>query len=210
MGIQERREREKLGRRNAIIEAARKLFLEKGIEHATMKEIAREAGLSKAALYLYFQNKEELTFELLHISLTKIRELIDSAAERGRDGYSKLSAAAEEFRRMFREEPEYIYFSLVMERYASSIANNLLSSQKCLELIMNIQNRMEELIREGIEDGSVRADLDPQKTAALLFHMATSFMQRVSLMQESFIKYSSYTAQELIDHMFTVFIHVLR
>jgi AcrR family transcriptional regulator len=88
MGIQERREREKLGRRNAIIEAARKLFLEKGIEHATMKEIAREAGLSKAALYLYFQNKEELTFELLHISLTKIRELIDSAAERGRDGYS--------------------------------------------------------------------------------------------------------------------------
>jgi hypothetical protein len=69
---------------------------------------------------------------------------------------------------------------------------------------------MEELIREGIEDGSVRADLDPQKTAALLFHMATSFMQRVSLMQESFIKYSSYTAQELIDHMFTVFIHVLR
>jgi AcrR family transcriptional regulator len=210
MGIQERREREKLGRRNAIIEAARKLFLEKGIEHATMKEIAREAELSKAALYLYFQNKEELTFELLHISLTKIRELIDSAAERGRDGYSKLSAAAEEFRRMFREEPEYIYFSLVMERYASSIANNLLSSQKCLELIMNIQNRMEELIREGIEDGSVRADLDPQKTAALLFHMATSFMQRVSLMQESFIKYSSYTAQELIDHMFTVFIHVLR
>jgi len=210
MGIQERREREKLGRRNAIIEAARKLFLEKGIEHATMKEIAQEAELSKAALYLYFQNKEELTFELLHISLTKIQELIDSATERGQDGYSKLAAAAEEFRRMFREEPEYIYFSLVMERYASSIANNLPSSQRSLELIMDIQDRLEELLREGIKDGSVRADLDPQKTAALILHMATSFMQRVSMMQESFLKYSSYTAQELIDHMFTVFIHALQ
>ena len=65
MGIYERKQREKAQRKIDIINAARKIFSNKGFNSATMEEIALEAELSPGTLYLYFKNKEEL-----HISLS--------------------------------------------------------------------------------------------------------------------------------------------
>ena len=47
--------------RAAISSAAATLFSEKGVEHTSMDEIAKQAGYSKATLYVYFKNKEENT-----------------------------------------------------------------------------------------------------------------------------------------------------
>lgn len=47
-------------RRSEILEAALRLFAEKGFTAATNAEIARAAGVTAAALYYYFPNKEEL------------------------------------------------------------------------------------------------------------------------------------------------------
>ncbi len=43
-----------------IMEGARQVFLEKGFDAASMGEIARQAGVSKGTLYVYFESKEEL------------------------------------------------------------------------------------------------------------------------------------------------------
>lgn len=50
--------------RQAIIEAAARLFAEKGYEGMTMKEIAREVGIKAPSLYAFFESKEDI---LLHI-----------------------------------------------------------------------------------------------------------------------------------------------
>lgn len=47
-------------RRRSIVAAACGVFSRKGVENATMAEIAAEAGLSPGALYRYFENKEQL------------------------------------------------------------------------------------------------------------------------------------------------------
>lgn len=47
-------------RRATLIEAAEKLFVEKGFEATTMNEVAQEAGFAKGTLYHYFKNKAEL------------------------------------------------------------------------------------------------------------------------------------------------------
>lgn len=46
--------------RENIAAAASKLFMEKGITATSMNEIAKIAGYSKATLYVYFENKEEI------------------------------------------------------------------------------------------------------------------------------------------------------
>ncbi|TGQ74356.1 MAG: TetR/AcrR family transcriptional regulator [Mesorhizobium sp.] len=51
-------------KRSQIIEGARRVFIEKGFEAASMNDITREAGVSKGTIYVYFANKEEL-FEAL-------------------------------------------------------------------------------------------------------------------------------------------------
>jgi AcrR family transcriptional regulator len=47
-------------KRRQIMEGARTVFLEKGFDAASMGEIARQAGVSKGTLYVYFESKEEL------------------------------------------------------------------------------------------------------------------------------------------------------
>lgn len=53
-------------KREAIMEAASKVFLEAGFEGASMAEIAKMAGGSKATLYSYFKSKDELFVDVMH------------------------------------------------------------------------------------------------------------------------------------------------
>lgn len=63
-GTLTRREREKVAHRREILEAAERVFAEKGFDHATVEEIAREAEFSVGALYNFFKNREDLWSEV--------------------------------------------------------------------------------------------------------------------------------------------------
>ncbi len=65
MGINERKEKEKDIRKNDIIEAAERVFFTKGYTTATMDDVAKEAEFSKRTLYVYFNSKEQLYFEIM-------------------------------------------------------------------------------------------------------------------------------------------------
>ena len=52
-------------RRDEILEAAREVFAERGYQKASMREIARRAGITQAALYYHFENKEDLLIIIL-------------------------------------------------------------------------------------------------------------------------------------------------
>lgn len=64
MGINERRERERLAVREQILNAARELFAERGYEAVTMREIGKRIEYSATALYNHFADKEALVREL--------------------------------------------------------------------------------------------------------------------------------------------------
>jgi AcrR family transcriptional regulator len=65
VGLTERRIREKEDRRCAILNAARKLFFEKGFKPVTVDSIAKKAELSKGSIYLHFDSKEEIYTRIL-------------------------------------------------------------------------------------------------------------------------------------------------
>ena len=65
-----RREREKLAHRREIMDAATRIFAQKGFSNATLDEIAQEAEFSKGALYLYFSNKEDLLYSIIGDKIT--------------------------------------------------------------------------------------------------------------------------------------------
>src|SRR5512141_1863028 len=60
MGVMERRAREREVRRESAVDAAMKIYEEEGYHAITMDKIAERSELSRAALYLYFKNKEEI------------------------------------------------------------------------------------------------------------------------------------------------------
>jgi AcrR family transcriptional regulator len=72
------RERKKLQTRQAIAEAAKRLFLERGFDQVSVAEVARAADVSEQTVFNYFPTKEDLVFERMdtfeHELLTAVRE----------------------------------------------------------------------------------------------------------------------------------------
>ncbi len=60
MGIRERKLREKKLRTHGILEAARKIFEEKGFLNTTLQDVARSAEISVGLIYRYFESKEDI------------------------------------------------------------------------------------------------------------------------------------------------------
>ncbi|MBQ2405884.1 MAG: TetR/AcrR family transcriptional regulator, partial [Lachnospiraceae bacterium] len=71
--------------RKNIATAAQKLFMEKGMKNTSMSDIAKESGYSKATLYVYFKNKEELVSILVLESMQKLYDYINLAIEKNSD-----------------------------------------------------------------------------------------------------------------------------
>jgi AcrR family transcriptional regulator len=66
--------------RSKIIKISRRLFLEQGYEHTTVRQVLKEARLSTGSLYHFFKNKEEILLVSLKDALHEISSLTDSIA----------------------------------------------------------------------------------------------------------------------------------
>ncbi len=76
MAVQHRKERERLARRNLILNAAIRVFAEKGFHQATMDDVAEQAELGKGTLYYYFHSKDEILLQLLENNTREFFEQI--------------------------------------------------------------------------------------------------------------------------------------
>ncbi len=73
----ELKEQEREVRREMILSAALKLFAEKDYKSVTVREIAREAGMSPGTIYRYYQNIDDLFMDVFVASVKEIKEIID-------------------------------------------------------------------------------------------------------------------------------------
>lgn len=64
MGISERKAKEKEELKSLILQAAKKLFVEKGIEKTTIRSIAKEIEYSVGTVYVYYKDKNDILYDL--------------------------------------------------------------------------------------------------------------------------------------------------
>ena len=84
MPISQRQLEERKMRQDRILEGALSVFKEKGLEGATMDQIASAAGFGKATLYYYFKSKEEVLSAILVDGWQNIWESLEPViAEQG-------------------------------------------------------------------------------------------------------------------------------
>jgi AcrR family transcriptional regulator len=154
MGIQERKEREKERRRQQIMVAAKRVFVEKGFAGATMEDIAREAELSAGTLYLYFKNKNELyasltlrVLQYLNIRLEHLKNDTES------DLRSKISNIKNALFDVYEFDP--LILRNLFHLQSSEVLKNL--SPELIEDIKIIgRNALEKLagiFQRGIQEG---------------------------------------------------------
>ena len=76
--LSDRKKRERVVRKEAILAGALKVFNQLGIDKTTMDEIAKESGFGKATLYYYFSSKEEVFIEIMNYGWKDLWQGIES------------------------------------------------------------------------------------------------------------------------------------
>jgi AcrR family transcriptional regulator len=192
MAIKDRREREKEQRRNDILIAAEKLFLSRGYDDVSMNDIAKEVELSKATLYLYFDNKEELFFAIVLRGNLILNSMIRTEVEEAESGIDKVSAFRKAYHEFNRDYSDYIriykYFQSgrfdldcivnpeeTVKSPRKNSEDNKLKSANVSEYLYKIHKMRGERfsimcnsVQMGIDDGTIRSDVNPSEAAVLL------------------------------------------
>ncbi|KKL92472.1 hypothetical protein LCGC14_1884340 [marine sediment metagenome] len=130
MGIAERRQRESHQRRDSILQAARKVFWQRGYSGATVPQIASEAEVAPGTIYLYFPSKQALYVELLFEGYSLLAQRLQEATDPQDDPAGAAGRLIDTFFAFAREFPEYfqiIFF--VIQRDTASWEGNFQPEQ---------------------------------------------------------------------------------
>ena len=92
-------------KRGLILEAARKVFEAEGLDGASLRAIAAEAGYTPPALYFHFASKEAIYAEVLQASLAGLSEVVTQAAAPARDPAERLRRASLAFFDFYAANP---------------------------------------------------------------------------------------------------------
>jgi AcrR family transcriptional regulator len=154
-------------RKQQIIDAARKLIIRKGSEHLTVRAMAKEVGLTEAAIYRHFKSKREiLSFLMNHIMDTMLHDVERTTGENAPslemiDQILKHHLSEIELRKGMS-------FQIIAE--IISLGDKKMNKDVYEKLSLYIE-RLKNLLSEGARSGQIREDIDLEASAFLLFGM---------------------------------------
>jgi TetR/AcrR family transcriptional regulator len=156
--IAERRGEEKERRRAEILDAAEALYAKKGWDALTVDQVARHARLSRALVYVYFRDKEDLLFAIGERAMRLLRDRFVAAAASHNLGLDKVEAIGRAYMAYAYEFPHY--FDFCSRFQAHSVAVDPGSYEGACRLAGDETiGAVVQAIEAGIGDGSIRRDV---------------------------------------------------
>jgi AcrR family transcriptional regulator len=171
-----RKKQEYYFKRNLILEAAKKIFFEKGFDLATIDDIATKANYSKGSIYSYFKSKNEICFSIVNGYYKDILELFRGINELNISGLKKLIKIKEQFVKTYAESVDFckIYDSFNHHKNQCMEAEKEIFKNKVYN--NEIKEILLQIIVDGIEDKSIKDSVDPEKLANALWNDGISFI----------------------------------
>lgn len=165
-------------RRQQIIDAAVRLFTERGMENVTFGDIAKAAKLSRPLVYFYFPDLQSLFFETLLVACTEVHRRFQAAARPSLSGLEQMMAIGRAYVSFAQERPELFHCLAHNEsKHAPEHLEHPLH-QQCTAVFDGIMGLMVAALQKGVRDGSIRADLgDPGKVAICLWGLTHGLIQ---------------------------------
>ena len=174
--------------RQSLLDAAKRLFMERGYEGATVREIAAAAGLSTGAVFASFADKSDLFNEVLLVDLDEQVELMRAAAQEADGVAERLSGvlAAGYHRQMPQLE-------LLRAAVAVSWSQGLSGDLGDRPVRAAVIEQLSEVLNAGIESGELKAGADVALIAETLWDCYLR-SYRLAL-------YESWDAEALIERL---------
>ena len=171
-----------------ILEAAASLFTNKGFQATRMEDVAKKAGISKGLTYFYFKNKEDLYLALTRRAYDQFREIFKEVIrKKGRTGLDQVCDLFILVSSYGKENPVYfnsiVDFLDLLKKYNNEetrkdIHPRILESEQFQKLLQTHQEPAKlgiRMISQGIKDGSIRPELQPEITFYTIWSMMIGY-----------------------------------
>ena len=166
--------------RNRILSAAENLFVERGIDRVNMAELTSASGVQPSTMYQYFSSKDDIVWAIVGNIMTKVRA---SSVERD----SKAKTALDKIAAFLEFMAEELSSQRARVRFMAQF-DAMYSHDWSVERLLKVEAKsgkidggtFRDLVREGIADGSLRSDLDPDLTMQAIVNAAIGTQRRLA------------------------------
>jgi AcrR family transcriptional regulator len=155
---------------DSVTDVAFAIFAERGFDAASMDDVARAAGITKASIYHHVPSKEALLARGLDRALAALFGVLDEAG-------AQCGTSWEVLAHIVRRVAE-ITMSLQAEvSVLFRVRGNSETERAAMERRRDFDRRVTELVREAQADDFIRADIDPALIVRLIFGMSNSLVE---------------------------------
>lgn len=207
--ILSKREANKAQKKAAFLQAAEKLFADKGFENTSIEEVVKHAGLTKRTLYQYFQSKEDLFYAVALKGAWQLYKASVVAIERGENAREKIRLANLAHLNFYKEH----FDSFKILNYTPANRENSKASPHYQEIRMLDAARMKyigSLMAAGKSDGSINSMLDMKKAVLFGFFSAFSMLYTFAYTDKSIWKALSLEEDEFLQFSFDLLADALK
>ena len=193
--------------RENIVSAASALFMERGIAATSMDDIAKAAGYSKATLYVYFENKEEIVGILALNSMKKLYDYISSALiqhETTKARYDFICRGLVQYQEEFP-----FYFKMVLDKININFESKeyLPEERETYQIGEEINEKIKNFLLSGMEKGDLRNDLDIMPAIFNFWGMLSGIIQLASNKEEYIKKSMGLSKIKFLEYGFSLVYH---
>jgi AcrR family transcriptional regulator len=164
-------------RREEILQAAYRVFAERGFENATMDEIARTAGVAKGTLYLYYPSKYEIYSAALHRNALALAAQTVAAMDGAAGVEAKLQAFIATRLRFFEEHRDF--FRIYDQEFGRLLCRHPQKGRPVDDLYLEQVKALDQVLQQAARRRAVRP-VRTETAAMAIFDITRGLaMQRV-------------------------------
>ena len=181
-----RRQAAKIRTRQKVLDAARSLFAERGYEPATIRDIAKGAGMSTGAVFANFQDKAELFETVLTEDMGRLAETLQAGAGQGSVRERLTAALAAGYHGTLDHLP--LFQAIVARSWFQPLA----AEQRARESTRRLTDVISAILRDGVGRSELSQDADVALLTEMVWETYLSNYRRAA--------YDRWTVEQLADH----------
>jgi AcrR family transcriptional regulator len=155
--------------RSCLMASAAKIFARRGLQHASIDEVAQDAGFTKGAFYANFRSKEELFLAMLDERFAQRLGEMEAVMATDATPVEQARAAGADFMRAIAADREWERLFLEFAAYA---ARNEDFREELITRYRTLRERIAELLRQRIERLPLESPVPAEQIALMTFAMS--------------------------------------
>lgn len=201
----------KQNRTRDIVEAAERVFTNKGIENATMQDVATEAHLGVATVFRFFPRKDKL---IAAVAANKLETVLEAFREVSAKPVSSLEKVEMLFDNsitlLHNQDSASVKLLENFENYVAHYSEPLEDIETFNAVYREISKVFSLIIEEGVQDGSIRSDLSVRDTLITVINTFSIFARKLSLQKNILLVEQDMPAEDQLAILKRIFMGYLK